>query len=51
MPALIPIPVTPKIMWRIAVDFMGPFPMSRNGNVYAGIAQCAFTKFIEAARN
>ena len=33
-----PIPVTPKIMWRVHVDLAGPFPESRNGNRHVAIA-------------
>ena len=49
--SLCPIPVTPKVMWRIHCDLMGPFPLTPNGNKYVAIAICAFTKFVEAMRN
>ena len=51
LPKLTAIPVVPKPFWRINVDFMGPFSQSRNGNAYVGLAVCAFTKFVEGARN
>ena len=48
---LIPIPVTPKVMWRIHCDLMGPFTLTKSGNKYVALAICAFTKYIEAMRN
>ena len=51
LPKLTAIPVVPKPFWRIHVDFMGRFTQSRNGNAYVGLAVCAFTKFVEGARN
>ena len=61
MPPLKPIPIEPKIMWRIhgnfatvcdkifLVDLAGPFtPTSVDGNRYIAIAVCAFSKFVEA---
>ena len=48
---LIPIPVTPKVMWRIHCDLMGPFTTTQSGNKYVALAICAFTKFLEGMRN
>ena len=49
LPPLKAIPVIPKPFWRLNLDFAGPFPRSRNGNAYIGLAVCAFTKYVEAA--
>ena len=43
-----PIPVTPKMMWRVHLDLMGPFPLTTRGNRYVGVAVCALSKFPEA---
>ena len=51
VPPLIPIPVTPKIMWRVHVDLTGALPLTKNGNRYIAVAICAFSKFIEAKGN
>ena len=48
VPPLIPIPVTPKIMWRVHVDLTGKLPVTKNGNKYIVVAICAFSKYIEA---
>ena len=46
-----PIPVTPKIFWRIHIDLAGPFPKTNNGNKYIAIGICAFIKFVEGKGN
>ena len=51
LPPLRPIPVVPKVFWRIHVDLAGPLPETSNGNKYIAIAICAFTKYIEARGN
>ena len=51
VPPLKPIPVTPKIFWRVHVDLGGPLPKTKNGNRYLAIAVCAFSKYIEAKGN
>ena len=51
LPKLTAIPVTPKVFYRVHIDFMGPLSQSRNGNSYIGLAVCAFTKFVEGAGN
>jgi len=51
VPPLIPIPVTPKIMWRVHVDLTGKLPVTKNGNKYIVVAICAFSKYIEAKGN
>ena len=61
MPPLKPIPVLPKVMWRVHgnfckgmwhfswVDLMGPlYPTTVDGNKYVAIAVCAFSKYVEA---
>ena len=48
---LIPIPVTPKVMWRIHCDLMGPFTTTQSGNKYVALAICAFTKYLEGMGN
>ena len=50
-PPLRPIPVTPKLFWRIHVDLAGPLPQTSKGNKYIAIAICAFSKYIEAKGN
>ena len=51
LPPLKPITVTPKPMWRIHADILGPLEMSTNGNQYVAIAVDALTKYVEAMRN
>ena len=51
LPPLQPIPVEPKVMWRLHVDILGPLQMTRNGSKYVAIAVDAFSKYSEAARN
>ena len=46
-----PIPVTPKIFWRVHIDLAGPFLKTKNKNKYIAIGICAFTKYIEAKGN
>ena len=46
-----PIPVTPKIFWRVHVDLTGKFTKTKNGNQFIAIAICAFSKYIEAKGN
>jgi hypothetical protein len=48
---LIPIPVTPKVFWRVHADLCGPFPISKKKNKYIAIAICAFTKYVEGKGN
>ena len=48
---LIPIPVEPKMWWRVHVDLIGPLPTSRAGSKYICIAVCALSKYVEAKRN
>ena len=48
VPPLVPIPVTPKMFWRVHVDLTAKLPETQNGNKYIAIAICAFSKFIEA---
>jgi len=48
---LIPIPVEPKMWWRVHVDLIGPLPTSRAGRKYICIAVCALSKYMEAKRN
>ena len=48
---LIPIPVTPKIFWRVHVDLTGKMPVTNKGNQYIAVAICAFSKYIEAKGN
>jgi len=51
VPPLIPIPVTPKIFWRVHVDLTGKLPVTSKGNKYIAVAICAFSKYIEAKGN
>ena len=51
VPPLVPIPVTPKIMWRVHVDLTAKMSLTKKGNRYIGIAICAFSKYIEAKGN
>lgn len=44
---LIPIPVTPKVFWRVHVDIGGPFRLSDMGNKYFILGVDAFTKYVE----
>ena len=44
-----PIPVVPKLFFRINADVMGPFLKSNNGNKYVAIAVDAFSKYVEFA--
>lgn len=46
-----PIPVTPKIFWRVHIDLAGPFTKTTNGNKYIAIGVCAFIKYIEGKGN
>ena len=46
-----PIPVTPKIFWRVHIDLAGPFPTTKSKNKYIAIGICAFIKYIEAKGN
>ena len=46
-----PIKCTPKPFWRIHLDLCGPFPKSKDGNAYVGIAVCGFLKYVEAKGN
>ena len=46
-----PIPVIPKIFWRVHVDLTGKFSKTKNGNQFIAIAICAFSKYIEAKGN
>ena len=48
VPPLVPIPVTPKMFWRVHVDLTAKLPQTKNGNKYIAIAICAFSKYIEA---
>lgn len=45
------IPITPKIMWRVHFDLLGPLPRSSAGNKYVALGVCSFTKFVEGERN
>ena len=45
------IPVKPKTFWRVHIDLFGKMKKTRTGNEYGVLAVCAFTKYIEAARN
>ena len=51
VPPLRPIPVTPKIFWRVHIDLSGKLPITKNGNTYLAVAICAFSKYIEAKGN
>lgn len=51
VPPLRPIPVTPKIFWRVHVDLTGKLPLTKNGNKFIAVAVCAFSKYIEAKGN
>ena len=51
VPPLKPIPVQPRIMWRVHVDLSGKLPTTKNGNKYIAVAMCAFSKYIEAKGN
>ena len=51
VPPLKPIPVTPKLFWRVHVDLSGVLPTTSRGNKYLGVAICAFSKYIEAKGN
>ena len=51
VPLLKPIPVQPKIFWRVHVDLSGKLPETTNGNKYIAVAICAFSKYIEAKGN
>jgi len=51
VPPLIPIPVTPKIFWRVHVDFTEKMPVTNKGNQYITFSICAFSKYIEAKDN
>jgi hypothetical protein len=44
---LVAIPVVPKTFWRVHIDLCGPFRESRNGSTFAGVAICAFLKYVE----
>ena len=46
-----PIPVIPKIFWRIHIDLAGKFSKTKKGNTFIAIAICAFSKYIEAKGN
>ena len=46
-----PLKVEPQPMMRIHLDLAGPFPASAVGNVYIGVAVCAFLKYPEAMGN
>jgi len=46
-----PIPVTPKIFWRVHIDLAGKFSKTKRGNTFIAIAVCAFSKYIEAKGN
>ena len=46
-----PIPVEPKLFFRIHSDIFGPLKKSSNGNKYVAIAVDAFSKYVEFARN
>ena len=46
-----PIPVTPKLFWRVHIDLAGPFPKTKNGNRYIAIGICTFIKYIENKGN
>ena len=48
---LIPIPVTPKIFWRVHVDLTGTLPVTSQGNKYIAVAICGFSKYIVAKGN
>ena len=48
---LIPIPVEPKLWWRVHLDLIGPLPRSDSGNAYIGIGVCALCKYIEGKGN
>ena len=48
---LIPIPVEPKLWWRVHLDLIGPLPRSASGNSYIGIGVCALSKYTEAKGN
>ena len=51
VPPLIPIAVTPKIMWRVHVDLTARMPLTKRGNRYIAVAICAFSKYPEAKGN
>ena len=42
-----PIPVIPKVMWRIHLDLCGKFKKSDAGNQYIALAVDAFSKYVE----
>ena len=46
-----PIPVSPKIFWRVHVDLTAKLPTTHNRNKFIAIAVCAFSKYIEAKGN
>jgi len=48
---LMPIPVEPKLWWRVHVDLIGPLPRSTSGNCYISLAVCALSKYVEAKGN
>jgi hypothetical protein len=48
---LIPIPVEPKMWWRVHIDLVGPLPESSVGNKYIFLAVCALSKYVEAQEN
>lgn len=48
---LIPIPVEPKLWWRVHIDLIGPLPRSSSGNNYIGLGVCALCKYVEGKGN
>ena len=47
---LVPIPVTPKMVWRVHVD-IAKLPQTQNGNKYIALAICENSKYIQAKGN
>ena len=51
LPPLRPIPITPKAMWRIHIDLLGPLTQTLNGNTYIALGVCSLIKFVEGMGN
>ena len=48
---LVPIPVEPKLWWRVHVDLIGPLTKTNDENKYICIAVDAFSKYVEGQGN
>ena len=51
MPALKPIPVTPKLFWSVHCEVLGPLAETLNGKKYIALGVCALSKYVEAEGN